>query len=346
MSLADILCWIGVSYSQAVKDTIKERLMQEELNAIRAYILTPLSENDYSLFKNNSKSDYVSWLINDMNLLRDNGFNQFYGAIESIVTVSLNAFAIIYINWLLLLIAIAMTAFVYYSSKIFESKLSKATQIVSDYSNRVLNKTNDYINGFEVFYHNNQTSYFKNEILSSFKSLINPKVKLTQVSTIANSVSMTASIIAQTIMFIATGYLIIKGKVTTGVMFSIANLTSCLFNYARGAAYNIVTFSATSKLLDKYILSYEQKENKLKFENELSTYNLKVCFDNKEINYPNLKIKKGMKVAIIGESGSGKSTLLKLLTGEIQNYSGNIFIDGMDYKNISFRSLQKMVGII
>lgn len=348
LSILDIFCWIIVSYTQAVKDTVKETLMQEELNAIRADILIPITENDYATFSKNSKSEYISWLINDMNLLRDNGLSQFYGAIESIITVSLNAFAIIFINWMLLLVAIVMTVFVYYSPKIFESRVAKATEKVSDYSNRVLRKTNDFVNGFEVFYHNNQSVYFKNEILSSFKSLIFPKVKLVQVSTIANSVSMTASIIAQTIMFIATGYLIIKGKVTTGVIFSIANLTSYLFNYTRGAAYNIVTFSATSKLMDKYpfMVNKEEKINKSSFDEKLVLSNVRVKFDNKEIEYPNLEIKKGMKVAIIGESGSGKSTLLKLLAGEIVDYNGNIFIDDINYRDINFRSLQKIIGIM
>ncbi len=168
-SIIGILCWCLVSYAQAVKDTIKEDLMQKELNAIRLDILDPLTKYDYSDFKKNTKSEYISWLINDMNLLRDNGFNQFYGAIESIITVTLNAFAIIYFHWTLLLVSIIMTVFVYYSPKMFQKKVEKATKDVSEHSNRVLKKTNDFVNGFEIFYHNNQSTYFKNQILASFE---------------------------------------------------------------------------------------------------------------------------------------------------------------------------------
>ncbi|GAA0122834.1 MAG: ATP-binding cassette domain-containing protein [Clostridium argentinense] len=38
--------------------------------------------------------------------------------------------------------------------------------------------------------------------------------------------------------------------------------------------------------------------------------------------------KSGKKYAIIGESGCGKSSLLKAITGEFDNYSGNIIING------------------
>ncbi|WP_231501460.1 ATP-binding cassette domain-containing protein [Oceanivirga salmonicida] len=348
-SIIGILCWCLVSYAQAVKDTIKENLMQKELNAIRLDILDPLTEYDYAQFKKNTKSEYISWLVNDMNLLRDNGFNQFYGAIESIITVTLNAFAIIYFHWTLLLVSIIMTAFVYYSPRMFQKKVEKATKDVSEHSNRVLKKTNDFVNGFEIFYHNNQSTYFKNQILVSFEKMIVPKVNLVKISTIANSTSMLASIIAQTVIFIATGYLIIKGEITTGVIFSIANLTSTLFNYTRGAAYNIVTFRASFKLLDKYPFVYKKdKKTKIsKFNDKLVMSNLKVIFDsNNIITYPNIEVKKGMKIAITGDSGSGKSTLLKILTGEILNYDGDILVDGINYRNIDFKSLQNIVGII
>lgn len=59
LSILDIFCWIIVSYTQAVKDTVKETLMQEELNAIRADILIPITENDYATFSKNSKSEYI-----------------------------------------------------------------------------------------------------------------------------------------------------------------------------------------------------------------------------------------------------------------------------------------------
>jgi len=50
----------------------------------------------------------------------------------------------------------------------------------------------------------------------------------------------------------------------------------------------------------------------------------------------NLKIKKGMRIAIIGESGSGKSTLMALLRGLYEAESGlEIIVDGRDYTALS-----------
>lgn len=46
------------------------------------------------------------------------------------------------------------------------------------------------------------------------------------------------------------------------------------------------------------------------------------------LNKISLKIKKGEKIALLGQNGAGKSSLLKSLTGEIRPDSGNITLNG------------------
>ncbi|MGO2646036.1 MAG: ATP-binding cassette domain-containing protein [Lactococcus cremoris] len=355
-ALMNILCWAGYSFLQAVKDTFKERIMQNQINKIREEILNNLIQKPYYKVKENSKEDYNSWLINDMTLIHDNGFSQFYGAVESVVTVLLNAFAIIYFHWLLLIVSVIMTAFVYFAPQFFEKRISKATNDVSEFSNRALGKTTDFFNGFDIFYHNNQGGYLKKQILGSFNNLINPKVRLAKLSATANSVSMMASIIAQSAMFLVTGYLIMKGEVTTGVIFSIANLTSCLFNYTRGAAYNIVTLRGTFKLMDKYQQLKDDDDVEIdeavkfkinKFNSSIETKNLVIKFENNQIiRFPNIKINKGEKIAIVGDSGTGKSTLVQLLMGDSKSYEGDILIDRLNYRRINIQSLQNVISLI
>ncbi|XPV68635.1 MAG: ABC transporter ATP-binding protein [Halarcobacter sp.] len=62
----------------------------------------------------------------------------------------------------------------------------------------------------------------------------------------------------------------------------------------------------------------------------------------------NLEIKKGEFVSIIGESGSGKSTLLSILSTLLTPSNGDIYFDGLNYKDIKnidkFR--QENIGFI
>lgn len=60
----------------------------------------------------------------------------------------------------------------------------------------------------------------------------------------------------------------------------------------------------------------------------------------------NLRINKSEKVAIVGSSGGGKSTLADLISRFYDVTSGDIFIDDVNIKNITIRSLRKIIGIV
>jgi len=61
-----------------------------------------------------------------------------------------------------------------------------------------------------------------------------------------------------------------------------------------------------------------------------------------------LEIKKGDFICLIGESGSGKTTLLSILSTLLKPKRGDLFFEGLEYKNIKnidqFR--QKNIGFI
>ena len=57
----------------------------------------------------------------------------------------------------------------------------------------------------------------------------------------------------------------------------------------------------------------------------LNTNNLQYTYQNgKVISFPDIEIKAGQKVLIIGFSGSGKTTLLNLVAGALKIQSGEI----------------------
>lgn len=64
------------------------------------------------------------------------------------------------------------------------------------------------------------------------------------------------------------------------------------------------------------------------------------------LNNINLKINKGMTVALVGQSGSGKSTLVDLLPRFYDINSGQIIIDGIDIREITMHDLRNLMGIV
>ena len=60
----------------------------------------------------------------------------------------------------------------------------------------------------------------------------------------------------------------------------------------------------------------------------------------------NLTIKKGEITTLLGKNGCGKSTLIKLLSKNITNYTGNIFLENKELKSYSLKELATKLSIV
>jgi ATP-binding cassette subfamily B multidrug efflux pump len=85
----------------------------------------------------------------------------------------------------------------------------------------------------------------------------------------------------------------------------------------------------------------------------LDSFNGEIEFKNVWFNYiPNewvlknvsFKLNKDETIALVGPTGSGKSTILKLIVRDYEVQKGNIYIDGIDIRDINRKSLRKFIG--
>jgi putative ABC transport system ATP-binding protein len=58
------------------------------------------------------------------------------------------------------------------------------------------------------------------------------------------------------------------------------------------------------------------------------------------------EVRKGEILAIVGPSGSGKSSLLRLLNRLDESTEGNVYLDGVDYRQVAPRELRRRVGMV
>ena len=68
--------------------------------------------------------------------------------------------------------------------------------------------------------------------------------------------------------------------------------------------------------------------------------------DRPAITVPQLSIKPGERIAILGPIGSGKSTLLKVLAGLYAPTEGRVLLDGLDLHQISRETLSERLGYL
>lgn len=129
-----------------------------------------------------------------------------------------------------------------------------------------------------------------------------------------------------------TGILAGLNYVTIGALSTTGSLASTIFNFISMGSNSLMMRKSVDVYFDKY-QDFEMNINK-----KIEPLFLKDFIELKNINYKigdksifenlNLKFERGKKYAIIGNSGSGKSTLLNILSGRIQNFKGEIIVDG------------------
>ncbi len=95
---------------------------------------------------------------------------------------------------------------------------------------------------------------------------------------------------------------------------------------------------------DARVLSYEKKrpEKEIEFEKVSFGYEGK----RKVLSEISFSVKKGEKIALVGESGQGKSTLINLLLRYYQPQKGTIKINSYDISKVTKASLLKNITIV
>lgn len=57
-------------------------------------------------------------------------------------------------------------------------------------------------------------------------------------------------------------------------------------------------------------------------------------------------VKPGEKIALVGHTGAGKTTIIKLLSRFYEPQSGEIFLDGVNIRNIGLQALRRRLGVV
>lgn len=114
----------------------------------------------------------------------------------------------------------------------------------------------------------------------------------------------------------------------------------------------IQTAMAASERIFEF-LKIDVEENPSK--KQIKEINEEIIFENVNFGYTeddliikdlSFKVKKGEKIAIVGETGAGKTTIVKLLMRFYDVNSGAIKIDGININEYDKHSLRSLVGMV
>ena len=154
------------------------------------------------------------------------------------------------------------------------------------------------------------------------------------------------------------GLHVIEGKITLGDFVAFSAYLMMLVRPMITLGFIVNTFERGAASMDRMNAVLNEKPEI--FDGEQVKWGMKniegeIEFRNLNFDYPdgtpvlkdiNLKIARGMTLAIVGGTGSGKSTLVNLIPRIRQAERGTIFIDGVDIQDIPLNVLRSNIGFV
>lgn len=159
------------------------------------------------------------------------------------------------------------------------------------------------------------------------------------------------------IIYFAGGHQLFGEKISIGTMVAFTVYLTRLFqpvSSLAGVTVNIYGSVALFQRLFEYldiVPSIQEKPDAVilsKVAGRLEFQNVDFSYDGTRsaLHHVNLEVNPGQMIALVGPSGAGKSTLSYLMARLYDPDAGNIFLDGIDLRDLRLSSLADAVGMV
>lgn len=285
----------------------------------------------------------ISVFTNDIGMIEQDYINSILSIFSCIINLILALFIMIKTNFFISIIVISMSLLpigvtLLFSKKVSETKLSYSNKIAS-----FTTKIKEYFSGIEVIRSFNIEKLIHQEFNKSNITLEESKLKFKKISILSNTISGTISSSIFLLALSAGTYFVINNKLSIGDMILFVQLLNYVITPLNKIPQNLNNLKSVKQIEIKLFNIINSKNTETNRTVKKKSFESALIFENVNFGYNelltlkniNLKIEKGKKYAIVGPSGCGKSSLLKLLLRQKLPSSGNIYLDNVNYLNIS-----------
>jgi ABC-type bacteriocin/lantibiotic exporter with double-glycine peptidase domain len=299
------------------------------------------------------KSGYILSRISEVSSAESIMADTFIFILRDIITILVGAVLILKLHFHLGIVSLLLLPFFIYSIKVFHKKIKSINKKLIEENAQYTGKLEKNIDAVEKIKSGVKEEVEGKRISVKLFSVIGLRFKSDLVSALASTVSAFIGTIAPFIILWYGVAEIIRGNLTLGTFFAINSFLAYLYNPARELTNTGFNISRAMAGLER-ILELFKEEPELPGGEPIPTID-SIEFRDVEFSYNeedrilknfNLKINKGEKVAVVGESGEGKSTMVKMILKFYAPTQGEIYLSGMNLRDIETKSLRKKIAYI
>lgn len=329
--------------------------VRKGISQYKEMVFERIADKKITAFDDESSSTYISALTNDIVTIETGILKQQINIVTQTVTFAGAFIMMLLCSVKLTVIVVLLTLIPLFASVLNGNKLEAAEKNVSDKNAAFVETIKEFLSGFTVI----KSFHAEKESIQCFRNadsvLEQEKYKRSRVTIIIGMIGACAGIVAQLGVFIAGGYLAIRGEqISVGTIILFTNLMNFIIEPIGTMPGLLANKKAANGLIDKLVSALEknvenagtEKIAELKSEIRLEHVNFGYDENNLILKDLSFQFEKGKKYAVVGTSGSGKSTLLNLLLGGENGYTGEIYVDEQELRQIDTASLYNIMTVM
>lgn len=311
---------------------------------------------DYSFFKKNNTGDLMNRISEDVTQVRMYLGPGVMYTINLVILFTLIITQMIQINatlTLFVLLPLPLMSFLIYK---VSSRMNKASHSVQEEQSRISTLIQETFSGIRVVKAYSREKEIKQKFNESIEEYKKRKMKLVFINALFMP-TITFLIGLSTLLCIYIG-----GLMTYNNELSLGEIVAFIF-FVNNLTWPFASVGWVTSIIQRAAASQERINDFMQevpsvINSNHTPFNFQgeIEFKNVTFTYPNsgitavknlsFKIKKNESFAIVGNTGSGKSTVLNLLMRQFDPSEGDIFVDGINLKEINIHDFRKQTGVI
>lgn len=325
---------------------------------IRDKLFTHIQKLSFKYYANTRAGEVISRVINDVEQTKTFVVTGLMNLWLDVATILIAVVIMFNMDVTLTIVSLLLFPFYAFSVKYFFGNLRKLTRARSQALAEVQGYLHERVQGMAVVKSFAIEDYEQTQFDIQNKNFLAKAIDHTKWNAKAFAVVNTITDISPLLVIGYSGYQVIQGNISLGVMMAFIAYIDRLYNPLRRLVNSSTTLTQSIASMDRVFELIDEEydiddppdaiecknvRGHIQFEKVSFKYNEKEAPVLRDIS---LDVTEGETIALVGMSGGGKSSLVGLIPRFYDVTEGRILLDGTDIRSFKVRSLRDKIGMV
>lgn len=327
---------------------------QDIIRRVRDKLLGHILNLDLVFFNSKHGGELISRITNDINRIQNAVSNQIAKIIQETLTIIALVAVVIYQSSELAFYGLVVLPLAFYPLSLLAKKMKKLSFKSQEKNSDITSNLSETFNNIEIIKANNTSQMELDRFKKYNKEFFSLNIRAVKTNELVSPFMEILGAVAVAVVITIGGKQVIEGEMTVGTFFSFMTALFMLYTPIKSLSslFNKLqdAIAANERINELFSLKPEILSGELKLSNDIQKINfenIQLSFGDKiALNNINLEAKKGETIALVGDSGGGKSSLINTLIRFYDTTNGSIVIDNQNIKEFTLQSLRDSISIV